>query len=32
MEEINTLNISTIVADFIIKKALSVKHKKFYWE
>jgi len=23
---------STIVADFIIKKALSVKHKKFYWE
>ena len=23
---------STIIADFIIKKAFSVKHKKFYWE
>ena len=23
---------STIIADFIIKKTLSVKHKKFYWE
>ena len=23
---------STIVADFIIKKTFSIKHKKFYWE
>jgi spore maturation protein CgeB len=23
---------STLVADFIIKKAFSIKHKKFYWE
>ena len=23
---------STAVADFIIKKAFSEKHKKFYWE
>ena len=23
---------STIIADFIIKKAYSIKHKKFYWE
>ena len=23
---------STVVADFIIKKAFSIKHKKFYWE
>ena len=23
---------STIIADFIIKKAFSIKHKKFYWE
>tara|TARA_B110001452_G_scaffold192182_1_gene162250 strand:- start:485 stop:2599 length:2115 start_codon:yes stop_codon:yes gene_type:complete len=23
---------STVVADFIIKKAYSIKHKKFYWE
>ena len=23
---------STIIADFIIKKAFSTKHKKFYWE
>ena len=23
---------STLVADFIIKKTLSIKHKKFYWE
>ena len=23
---------STIIADFIIKKTLNIKHKKFYWE
>ena len=23
---------STIIADFIIKKAFTIKHKKFYWE
>jgi len=23
---------STIIADFIIKKTFSIKHKKFYWE
>ena len=23
---------STLVADFIIKKTFSIKHKKFYWE
>ena len=23
---------STIIADFIIKKTYSIKHKKFYWE
>ena len=23
---------STVVADFIIKKTLNIKHKKFYWE
>jgi len=23
---------STIIADFIIKKAFNIKHKKFYWE
>ena len=23
---------STIIADFIKKKAFSTKHKKFYWE
>ena len=23
---------STIIADFIIKKAFSAKHKKYYWE
>ena len=23
---------STIIADFIIKKTLNIKHKRFYWE
>ena len=23
---------STLIADFIIKKTFSIKHKKFYWE